>query len=969
MREKNKTVILVAGMHRSGTSAITRLLGLFGCDLPKLLVPANWSNISGYWEPLRVVNLNEEILASMHSSWDDWANLDSCWHDYQLENKFMERALIALDEDFGDSSLFALKDPRICRLLPFWIEVLSTFGATPLIVSPIRNPLDVAASLYIRDGIEPWIAHNLWLRHFLDVDEKTRDFRRAWLSYDEVLSRPYEVMNRLENALGVTWPKHMSANIQTEVEDFLSLELRHHHTDCTELETDPTLSPLLVSSFEIFNRWSYGDMNSGDLDKLRRIKSNFDAIKPDIKIAELNARIGTLGDALAKRDGEIAELNARIGTLGDALAKRDGEIAELNARIGTLGDALAKRDGEIAELNARIGTLGDALAKRDGEIESIYISKSWRVTAPLRGLRRLSVALGWGVRRTIARTVRVVWRQIPLSSATKIRVRNLIFERTPLPFLKHSGRYNAWKVEKQITGLYERKKYPISWGIMATPHTLFIAKAIERRLQAHGWNVHTTTSPPDDFSLAYYIVICPQFFEKLPPFDKLISFQVEQTVSSRWFDEKYLYILNNSFSVLEYATHNFPFLNEMKIAFPHVHYLPICGLPSYEGAKNEARKTCEILFYGDNLSSPRRQRLLSELKKKYNVLIVNDVFGSPLEEIIQSARVVINLHHYENGLLEVPRIWQCLSLGTPVVSESSSDQKDYPELEGVVTFFGQGSVASMLYAVEDALKNPPSKQKMSLSVKASNERFSFMFDRFLIAIGILPSSYIREICPPVLSGDKILISMPETFMRRNDMIGEFLFNEWTVFDGIRRQPSWIGCGMSHYVIARYAQISGMKRIQVAEDDVVFGKDFPTKIKSVHKFLDQKEGSWDLFCGLISDLNSNTKILSVEVFDGTTFVTIDKMTSTVFCIYNERLFQRIVSWDFDNLNSENTIDRFIENLPNLKVVVTLPFLVRQNEKYDSVLWGFNNAVYSEMIKESENRLYKMVALFNGSVDNA
>ena len=47
--------ILVLGMHRSGTSAVTRLLGLFGADLPKRLMEPNFANSAGYWEPADIV--------------------------------------------------------------------------------------------------------------------------------------------------------------------------------------------------------------------------------------------------------------------------------------------------------------------------------------------------------------------------------------------------------------------------------------------------------------------------------------------------------------------------------------------------------------------------------------------------------------------------------------------------------------------------------------------------------------------------------------------------------------------------------------------------------------------------------------------------------------------------------------------------------------------------------------------------
>ena len=64
--------IIVAGMHRSGTSALTRMLGNLGCRLPNTLLEPNEFNASGYWESREITELNDEILKSAGSSWDDW---------------------------------------------------------------------------------------------------------------------------------------------------------------------------------------------------------------------------------------------------------------------------------------------------------------------------------------------------------------------------------------------------------------------------------------------------------------------------------------------------------------------------------------------------------------------------------------------------------------------------------------------------------------------------------------------------------------------------------------------------------------------------------------------------------------------------------------------------------------------------------------------------------------------------------
>ena len=556
------------------------------------------------------------------------------------------------------------------------------------------------------------------------------------------------------------------------------------------------------------------------------------------------------------------------------------------------------------------------------------------------------------------------WTPLPLSA--KVRFKEILFRLAPISF-RHMQAYQNWEAVRQNTAPGGKERDCTSWGILTTPHTLFVAKSIERQLREHGWDVRLMTEPPENFSHDFYVAICPQTFERLPPYEKLVSFQMEQSISLRWFNKRYLDILKDSLAILEYATHNFSFLKNKGLAYPHVNYLPIGGEHRYDETSSPTEKTCDVLFYGDNLSSPRRQRMISALRTKFDVHVKNDTFGLAMEQAIQSARVVINLHYYENAMLETPRIWECLSLGTPVVSETARDQDDYPELDGVVKFFEQGSVSSMLSTVEEMLENPVSRQTIHRAVATSNRKFSFMFDRFLIAMNFLPSRYINEIDLPASKfTNKIILSMPETYERRQAVLAERRLDGWTLFDGIRRQPGWIGCGLSYYTLARHAICHGMDKLVVAEDDVLLPEDFSKRFESVNRFLDQRVGHWNIFSGLISDLHEDTKILSLEEFEGMTFVTINKMTSTVFAIYSRESLRMIASWDFENMDPySNTIDRFIENQNSLRVVVTIPFLVRHSDHFDSSLWGFNNTEYSEMIEKSENRLRNMTSAFDYS----
>src|SRR6478752_6240938 len=74
---KNKSFLIVTGMHRSGTSFLARAFNLCGVDLgnPEDLYSDQWrpesDNIRGHWENKNILNLTEETLALNHGSWDN----------------------------------------------------------------------------------------------------------------------------------------------------------------------------------------------------------------------------------------------------------------------------------------------------------------------------------------------------------------------------------------------------------------------------------------------------------------------------------------------------------------------------------------------------------------------------------------------------------------------------------------------------------------------------------------------------------------------------------------------------------------------------------------------------------------------------------------------------------------------------------------------------------------------------------
>ncbi|MCE2507649.1 MAG: hypothetical protein J4F36_14510, partial [Nitrosopumilaceae archaeon] len=232
-------------------------------------------NETGHWESKLILALNDKILQLIGSSWNDWKTLDQAYLESSSMNQLREEALDILEKEYSSSQLFIIKDPRICRLLPFWLDVLKHFNAKPLIILPIRNPLDVAASLKARDKIDSSISLLIWLRHILDAEFYSRGLKRTYLRFEDLLVKPQTIVNRISEVLEINWPKQYSSSINIEIKKFLQFKLHHHHTNDVDVYNNRKLSQWICLSFEILNKWSYENIILTDKDKLDQIRTAF----------------------------------------------------------------------------------------------------------------------------------------------------------------------------------------------------------------------------------------------------------------------------------------------------------------------------------------------------------------------------------------------------------------------------------------------------------------------------------------------------------------------------------------------------------------------------------------------------------------------------------------------------------------------------------------------------------------------
>src|ERR1700683_4868218 len=66
-------IVCILGMHRSGSSLLTRILNILGVYLgpPQTLLEARPDNPTGFWELAEVNRINDELLSRFGGRWSD----------------------------------------------------------------------------------------------------------------------------------------------------------------------------------------------------------------------------------------------------------------------------------------------------------------------------------------------------------------------------------------------------------------------------------------------------------------------------------------------------------------------------------------------------------------------------------------------------------------------------------------------------------------------------------------------------------------------------------------------------------------------------------------------------------------------------------------------------------------------------------------------------------------------------------
>ncbi len=495
--------------------------------------------------------------------------------------------------------------------------------------------------------------------------------------------------------------------------------------------------------------------------------------------------------------------------------------------------------------------------------------------------------------------------------------------------------------------------------ILSTPHTQWYAALISLELEKHNIITHVKSTYTGSQTADIWFVICPQVFKELPPLEKCIIFQMEQLNQDRWLTDSYVKILEDCAAIVEYSFVNLEVLEKINLKYQKIYLVPVGIQP----LRRQSNSKESVVFYGDS-SSPRRKRILENLSSKRKITILDGVFEEELSLKLAPAAVILNVHYYDNSLLETTRLNEALSYGIPIVSELSVDRSDYPEYEKVVMYFDSEDLKEFNSGVEhflsmDAFTVQEEIQSTHDKIKT---KFEFHFARFLLGMGVISLDQFRGFDFKIDFSTDLCLSLPETvdrYERAKDLPAQ-------VFTGLRHYLGWIGCGLSYKNLAVQARNESVKQIVVYEDDVVLPNNYESIQKSIQGFLETLNGNWDIFSGMISNLDPETEILSVDTFEGLNFVTLNRMTSTVYNIFSERGIDLLCLWNENDFDlKHNTIDQYFGHCSELRVITVFPFLFGHDSFESSTLWGFNNDEYVDSITKSSQLLKQKIENFQKS----
>jgi O-antigen biosynthesis protein len=421
----SRKLIVIMGPHRSGTSLCTAALECLGAELRLPTRYANEENRKGFFEHPDIVEFNDSLLKHLGGTWDNPLFDGSKAVATTDISDWLTRAAELFDSIYSDAKIAAIKDPRFCQLLDFWMQVFIACGYSDeeiFVIHVLREPVEVALSqqqrakynpAYYEIGARLVEGAALWLSLTGQALLQTRNLQNCFITYPALLSNPELVLQKLARFLALTPDQKQVGNF---CDYFVDPTL--HRSVSAQEETE-----LLAGEFPQvieFNRELQllgldGSSIPDAVDRALQVYLNPGtqlamAIAMAPAISRLSGRSRQDSLEVEHKADVIADLKKQADEYASVISPLRTQISQLEQGIGDLASQLDAQSNEVLRLESVIHEFQDTNAglervvhNLEHTIGQIQASTSWKLTKPLRKLGTFRRSLPKRIRELTAR--------------------------------------------------------------------------------------------------------------------------------------------------------------------------------------------------------------------------------------------------------------------------------------------------------------------------------------------------------------------------------------------------------------------------------------------------------------------------------------------------------------------------------------------------------------------------------------
>ncbi len=199
-KDKGETkTVIVLGMHRSGTSMVSGILDILGVKMGDEMIGSDWTNPLGHFEDVKIVELNKEILKQAGGRWD---YPSSHREIISLKEKFEDKICKLINERNNTSSLWGVKDPRMCLTIDLYLPFLKN----PYFVVCHRNLESIAYSLNERNGMDLERSLKISRIYYSEIKrffQENKNLKKIDLFYEDIIKNPKQGIEKIVEFLDI----------------------------------------------------------------------------------------------------------------------------------------------------------------------------------------------------------------------------------------------------------------------------------------------------------------------------------------------------------------------------------------------------------------------------------------------------------------------------------------------------------------------------------------------------------------------------------------------------------------------------------------------------------------------------------------------------------------------------------------------------------------------------------------------